>query len=359
MTSGAAESADLEAEWARALKILAGAQQICLACHVRPDADALGSMLAVAQALRRLPGTAARSSPPSVTTRSRSRGTCASCPAASCSARPRSYPARPQVMMTFDAASADRLGMLAPCGGARRRADRASTTTPPTPASAASGWSTRRRAATAVLARELIARLGIRAVPRHRDSACTPGLLTDTGSFQFSTTAAGAPAGRRAASAPALTPARWPASCSTGPRSATSGCWPRCWAGPRWSRRRPPGSAWSGRRSRRADRERAEAAAGCGRAGHRRAAADRRGRGGRRPQGGRRRRLAGLHPVQGPGRRRAGPARRWAAAAIPALPDSPRAARRPRRWRRCASGWGGDGGQRPADRRQARRPDLA
>ena len=32
--------------------LLDAADEVCLACHVRPDADALGSMLAVAQALR-------------------------------------------------------------------------------------------------------------------------------------------------------------------------------------------------------------------------------------------------------------------------------------------------------------------
>src|SRR6202035_4518482 len=43
---------DLDAEWSRAIKALSGAAEICLACHVRPDGDALGSMLAVAHALR-------------------------------------------------------------------------------------------------------------------------------------------------------------------------------------------------------------------------------------------------------------------------------------------------------------------
>ena len=50
---------DLETEWARAVKAIDGAAEICLACHIRPDGDALGSMLAVAQALRvRSAGTA-------------------------------------------------------------------------------------------------------------------------------------------------------------------------------------------------------------------------------------------------------------------------------------------------------------
>ena len=44
-------AASSEAEWARAVKIIDGAKSVWLACHVRPDADALGSMLAFASAL--------------------------------------------------------------------------------------------------------------------------------------------------------------------------------------------------------------------------------------------------------------------------------------------------------------------
>ena len=42
---------DIDAEWSRAVRALGGATEVCLACHIRPDADALGSMLAVAHAL--------------------------------------------------------------------------------------------------------------------------------------------------------------------------------------------------------------------------------------------------------------------------------------------------------------------
>ncbi len=41
----------LASEWSRAVAALATADEVCLACHVRPDGDALGSMLAVAHAL--------------------------------------------------------------------------------------------------------------------------------------------------------------------------------------------------------------------------------------------------------------------------------------------------------------------
>ena len=185
MTSGAAESADLEAEWARALKILAGAQQICLACHVRPDADALGSMLAVAHAIQAAGHRGAviasfGDDPFEVP------GNLRFLPGCELLSHPAQYPARPQVMVTFDAASADRLGILAPSAA---RADELIVFDHH--ASNAGFGSVRlvdpAAPATAVLARELIARLGT-ALSRDIATGLYAGLLTDTGSFRFSTT---------------------------------------------------------------------------------------------------------------------------------------------------------------------------
>jgi len=190
VTAGARQSADLEAEWARALKILVGAPEICLACHVRPDGDALGSMLAVATAL--CGATAASDGPP--------RRIIASfgdqpfdvpqilrfLPGVELLTRPAGYPRRPAVMMTFDAASADRLGLLTDCAAGAGELivlDHHASNT---------GFGSVRlvdpaAAATAVLARELIGRLGIGLT---RDIALDlyAGLVTDTGSFKFSTT---------------------------------------------------------------------------------------------------------------------------------------------------------------------------
>jgi phosphoesterase RecJ-like protein len=185
VTSGAAESADLEAEWARALKILAGAQQICLACHVRPDADALGSMLAVARAIQAAGHRGALiasfgDDPFEVP------GNLRFLPGCELLSQPAQYPARPQVMVTFDAASADRLGILAPPAA---RADELIVFDHH--ASNAGFGSVRlvdpSAPATAVLARELIARLGI-ALSCDVATGLYAGLLTDTGSFRFSTT---------------------------------------------------------------------------------------------------------------------------------------------------------------------------
>jgi phosphoesterase RecJ-like protein len=51
-SDGGAGWADLD--WDRAVDILREADEVSLACHISPDGDALGSMLALAQALRSL-----------------------------------------------------------------------------------------------------------------------------------------------------------------------------------------------------------------------------------------------------------------------------------------------------------------
>ncbi|HEY3977917.1 MAG TPA: DHHA1 domain-containing protein [Streptosporangiaceae bacterium] len=185
MTPGAPGNPDLEAEWGAALKIIGGAQEICLACHVRPDADALGSMLAAAQALstafpdRRVVASFG-DEPFSVPANLRF------LPGADRLTPPARYPAGPQVMMTFDAAGPDRLGLLTASAG------RAAELIVLDHHAANGGFGSVRlvdpaAAATAVLARELVARLG---VPLSRDIALGlyAGLVTDTGSFKFSTT---------------------------------------------------------------------------------------------------------------------------------------------------------------------------
>jgi bifunctional oligoribonuclease and PAP phosphatase NrnA len=175
-----------ETDWARAVKVLDGADQVFLACHVRPDADALGSMLAVATALSSRPG--------------RTAGVVASfgddpfavpdilrfLPGIPLLSPPSQYPERPAVMMTFDAASTDRLGLLA--GPAAKAAElivldhhasntRFGTINLVDPSAAA----------TAVLGAALVDRL---AIPLTADVALGlyAGLVTDTGSFKFSST---------------------------------------------------------------------------------------------------------------------------------------------------------------------------
>ncbi len=184
MTAGVGAVA--EADWARAVKVLDGADQVCLACHVRPDADALGSMLAVATALSRRPGSPAQviasfGDEPFVVP-----DILRFLPGVPLLSGPSRYPARPAVMVTFDAASVDRLGLLA--GPAAAAAElivldhhasntRFGTINLVDPAAAA----------TAVLGAVLVDRLGL---PLTEDVALGlyAGLVTDTGSFKFSST---------------------------------------------------------------------------------------------------------------------------------------------------------------------------
>ncbi len=125
----------LAGEWARATAAVDAAAEVCLACHVHPDADALGSMLAVAHALleRQTVG-----SHPTMSARRPRHGqpgeqpkpgqriltsfgddpprvpdNLCFLPGLDLISSPRSYPAEPELMITFDAASSGRLGMLA------------------------------------------------------------------------------------------------------------------------------------------------------------------------------------------------------------------------------------------------------
>jgi phosphoesterase RecJ-like protein len=175
-----------DADWARAVKALDSASQVCLACHIRPDADALGSMLALALALRSRPGEGPEvvasfgDDPLDVP------GILRFLPGTDLLSLPRAYPARPEVMVSFDAASIDRLGLLAgpaEAAGELIVLDHHASNT---------GFGTVNlvnpsAAATAVLATELVHRLGI---PLTAEIALGlyAGLVTDTGSFKFSAT---------------------------------------------------------------------------------------------------------------------------------------------------------------------------
>jgi bifunctional oligoribonuclease and PAP phosphatase NrnA len=182
-----APAPDIEAEWARAVQALDAASEICLACHIRPDADALGSMLAVAHALR---ARAASSRPRIIASFGdvpfEIPAILRFLPGAELLTPPDAYPQRPQVMMTFDAASADRLGLLQASASAAAELivlDHHASNT---------GFGTVHlvdpdAAATAVLAHELIGRLGVE-ISRDIALGLYAGLITDTGSFKYSTT---------------------------------------------------------------------------------------------------------------------------------------------------------------------------
>jgi phosphoesterase RecJ-like protein len=185
-----AEQTDIETEWSRAVKSIDEATEICLACHIRPDGDALGSMLAVLHALR------ARSS----SARPGSARIVASfgdlpfeiprilrfLPGTDLLSPPDVFPQRPQVMVTFDAASADRLGLLQASAAAADELivldhhasnTRFGTVNVIDPDAAA----------TAMLAFDLIGRLGVD-ISRDMALGVYTGLVTDTGSFKYSNT---------------------------------------------------------------------------------------------------------------------------------------------------------------------------
>jgi bifunctional oligoribonuclease and PAP phosphatase NrnA len=176
-------------DWDRTVKIIDGADEVCLACHIRPDADALGSMLALVHALsgrKVVSGRRARvvasfgEQPADVPAALRF------LPGTGLLSQPVAYPARPAVMLSLDASSIDRLGLLAGAGAAAGELivlDHHASNT---------GFGTINlvdpgAAATTVLARELIRRLDVPLTPDIALCLYT-GLVADTGSFKFSST---------------------------------------------------------------------------------------------------------------------------------------------------------------------------
>jgi len=94
---------------ARAAEVLRDAPSVALACHVNPDADALGSMLALAHHLvaRGTSVTCAFPNPPEDAPR-----WAELLPGRELLVHPDAFPSEPAVMVTCDCASLDRLGHL-------------------------------------------------------------------------------------------------------------------------------------------------------------------------------------------------------------------------------------------------------
>jgi len=172
---------ELAAAQAKVASLLAGADEVCLACHVRPDADALGSMLALAHALRGKRVIASFGDQPFEVPE-----ILRFLPGLGLLSPPRAYPDRPELMITFDVGSIDRLGLLA--GPAARAGElvvidhHASNT----------GFGTIHlvdpaAAATAILVLDLIDVMGIE-LTAESALGLYAGLVTDTGSFKFSAT---------------------------------------------------------------------------------------------------------------------------------------------------------------------------
>lgn len=166
----------------RAAKSIDGAESIALACHVTPDGDALGSMLALHHVLLAAGRTSIASFPEPFVVGPHYRDI----PGLDLLTPPEQFPARPEVMITFDCGALSRLGSLR---GAAEVAgelvvvdhhisnERYGTINVVDPDAAASG----------VVVRRLIERLGL---PLDQRSACCLyiALVCDTGRFQYETT---------------------------------------------------------------------------------------------------------------------------------------------------------------------------
>lgn len=178
-----AVNAPADAVWDEAVALLRGADEVALACHVGPDGDALGSLLALGLGLRALGKRVVGSwgsEPFAVPSQY------GFLPGFDLLVPPEEFPAAPAVLVTFDTGSLDRLGTLAPVAGKAGAVvvvdHHASNTMYGTvnlldPAAAAS----------ALVVDELLTRLG---VPLTQDiAACLyTGLTTDTGSFKYQAT---------------------------------------------------------------------------------------------------------------------------------------------------------------------------
>ncbi|GAA3123262.1 DHH family phosphoesterase [Streptosporangium carneum] len=170
-------------DWDRAVGLVSSADEVALACHISPDADALGSMLALGMALR---ARGKRVTASFGERRFRVPRLLRFLPGQELLVEPGAYPPSPELMMTFDVPIADRLGVLAANAGKARElvvVDHHASNT---------GFGTLNlvdpgAAATAVLVEELLDRLGL---PVDRDVATClyAGLVTDTGSFRHSST---------------------------------------------------------------------------------------------------------------------------------------------------------------------------
>lgn len=181
-----------EAVWQEAVDVLSHAEAVALACHVDPDGDALGSMLALQRCLESLgidttaswgtndaDGDGELAVPPQY----------AFLPGLDRLVTPEHFPASPEVMVAFDTGAAERLGSL------WSAADRASTLIVLDHHASGNPFGDVRLvdgslAATAVLVDELITRLG-GTVDRETAMCLYTALVTDTGRFQYASTTPG------------------------------------------------------------------------------------------------------------------------------------------------------------------------
>jgi len=173
-------TAPTEDVWHAVVERLAVARRVALACHVAPDGDALGSMLGLGAALRRRGVDVVASwggEPFGVP------ATYSFLPAVDLLVAPSQFPEAPELLVTLDTGSPDRLGSLAD------RVERAGCTVVVDHHASGVAYGDLRlvdvgAAATVVLVAGLLDRLGVE-LDQEIATPLYTGLVTDTGSFKY------------------------------------------------------------------------------------------------------------------------------------------------------------------------------
>jgi phosphoesterase RecJ-like protein len=166
----------------RAVEVISSARSLALACHITPDGDALGSMLALHRLARAAGKTSLASWPEPFVAAPHY----AFLPGLDSASKPAKFPTAPEVMITFDCGSLDRLGELAAparAAGCLIVIDHHATND----GYGAINVVDPKAAASAVIVRRLLDRLGW---PLDRDAAIClyTGVVCDTGRFQYANT---------------------------------------------------------------------------------------------------------------------------------------------------------------------------
>ncbi|MBK5306643.1 MAG: bifunctional oligoribonuclease/PAP phosphatase NrnA [Frankiaceae bacterium] len=170
-------------EWSDALTAIGGADDIALLCHVGPDGDALGSMLGLGAALRANGRSVVASFGIADGETFGVPSTYSFLPALDILVEPADFPAEPEVLVTFDTGSLDRLGSLSDrvaAAGTSVVVDHHATNTRYGTVNLVDVDA----AATAVLVAEILDRLGLPLTAEVAAPLYT-ALVTDTGSFKY------------------------------------------------------------------------------------------------------------------------------------------------------------------------------
>jgi len=170
-------------DWAAALTALRGVSDVALLCHVGPDGDALGSMLGLGAALRANGTNVVASFGTATGEPFAVPSSYDFLPALDLLVKPEDFPAAPELLVTFDTGSLDRLGSLADrvaAAGTSLVVDHHTTNT----RFGSINLVDTGAAATAVVVAEILDRLQLE-ISAEVAAPLYTGLITDTGSFKY------------------------------------------------------------------------------------------------------------------------------------------------------------------------------